>query len=349
MSNDNAAITLGVIGAGRIAQVAHLPAVLKASNVRLVAISDPSEQVVSAVARRYGVPGDTSTADLLARDLDAVLIAAPDRFHLPLGLQAIAAGKHVLMEKPLAATSAEARELVAAASARGVRLQTGSMKRHDPAIEFARANIGRIGRILSMSSWYRVMAASRPAIQQTLFPPLVIDETVRAVESGFKADGERYRLMTHGAHLFDTVRYLAGDLDWLTTVSAAVAGDLTWHGTAKIATGGLASFEITTSVHDEWSEGNDIYGEFGHIKTRSPYTFTKLGSSVELYVEAEGVSVVPHFADTNPYKRQLEAFARSVLTGAPTNPSPEDGVHAVRLIEAAATSAASDGARVDLR
>jgi predicted dehydrogenase len=347
---DDDPITLGVIGCGRIAQAAHLPAIAKASNVRLVAVSDPSALLSGGVGAQYGVQSFTDTSELLALDLDAVLIATPDRFHLPLGLQAIAGGKHVLMEKPLASTSDEAQQLVDAAAAADLRLQTGSMKRHDPGLEFARANMHRIGRVLSMSSWYRVMSASRPAIQQTLFPPVIVDETVRSAENTFKADGERYRLATHGAHLFDGLRYFLGDLDWLSARSASVAGDISWHGSVGIRdSGGLASFEITTSVHSEWAEGTDIFGEFGHIKTRSPYAFLKAGSRAELFVEADGVATVPHYADTNPYKRQVEAFARAVREGTQTDPTPQDGVYAVRLIEAAAESSAHDGSTIALR
>ncbi len=343
-------ITLGVIGCGRIAQAAHLPAIEKASGVRLVAVSDPSERLSQGVGRQYGVRSFTDTAALLDLDLDAVLVATPDRFHLPLGLRAIASGKHVLMEKPLASTSVEAQQLVDAASSAGRLLQTGSMKRHDPGLEYARANVQRIGRILSMTSWYRVMSRSRLAIQATLFPPVIVDESVRAVENGFKADSERYRLATHGAHLFDGLRYFAGDLDWLSARSATIAGDISWHGTAGITDGGgLASFEISTNVHSQWAEGVNIFGEFGHIKTRSPYAFLKAGSSAELFIEEDGVAQVPHFADTNAYKRQVEAFARSILDGVPTDPSPEDGVHAVQLIEAAAESSGDDGRKILLR
>lgn len=342
-------VRLGVIGCGRIAQAAHLPAIEKAPDVRLVAVSDPSPALSSGVAARYGVAGFTDTARLLEQDLDAVIVATPDRLHRPLGLQAIAAGKHVLMEKPLAASVAEAEELVSAAAGAGVRLQTGSMKRHDPGLQFARAGIERIGPVLSMTSWYRVMSATRAGIQETLFPAVIVDEGVRAAESVFKADGGRYRLATHGAHLFDGLRYFVGDLSWLSARSATVGDDISWHGTAGIAaSGGLASFEISVAVHSPWAEGVDVFGERGHVKVRSPYVFSKLGSSAEVFVESEGVARRPEFADTNPFTRQVQAFAHAILDDVETDPTPRDGVEAVRLIEAAGRSSAADGAVVQL-
>ena len=349
MSRSSEPVRMGLIGVGRIAQVAHLPAMAKAEGVRLVAVSDASERLAGAVGARYDVPWFTDSRALLEQDLDAVLIATPDRTHLPLGLQALEADRHVLMEKPLASTSAEARILADAAASRGLRLQTGSMKRHDPGLEYAHANIGRIGRILSMHAWYRVMAASRAGIQRTVFPPFVVDEAVSAAEARFKADPGSYRLATHGAHVFDALRYLAGDLAWLSCRSVSVGPDHSWHGTCGIeGSGGLASFEITVNVHSEWSEGMEIFGELGHVSIRSPYAFLKVGSSVELYVETDRMAYIPHFEDTDAYKRQLESFARAVREDRETDPSPDDGVQALRLIEAAAMSAAEGGRDVVL-
>jgi predicted dehydrogenase len=343
-------IRLGVIGAGRIAQVAHLPALVKADNIELVAISDPSPMLARGVAARYGISGYTNTVELLGSDIDAVLIAAPDRLHHSLGRLALQAGKHVLMEKPLASTSTEAAELAELATAAGLKLQTGAMKRHDPGLAFAKENLPRIGRILSLTSWYRVMSDLRPPTEATLFPDVVVDPDVRRVENGFKDDRERYLLATHGAHLFDGLILFGGRADWVSARVGAVADDYTWHGLAGMSDGsGLISFEISAAVHAEWSEGTDIYGEFGHIRTRSPFPFWKKASDAEVHIEKDGFSRVPHFGDTNAYKLQAEAFARAVLEDLPTNPTEQEGVEAVRWIEAVAESAARNGAEVSLR
>jgi predicted dehydrogenase len=82
---------------------------------------------------------------------------------------------------------------------------------------------------------------------------------------------------------------------------------------------------------------------------RSPYVFSKLGSSAEVFVESEGIAQRPSFADTNPFTRQLQAFARAIRDDVETDPTPRDGVEAVRLIAAAAESSATDGAVVHLR
>ncbi len=342
-------VRLGIIGAGRIAQVAHLPALVKAANIELVAISDPSAMLAEGIARRYGIAGFTDTEELLRQDLDAVLIATPDRFHHALGLLALRAGKHVLMEKPLAATVSEARELADLADATGLKLQTGAMKRHDPGLAFARAHLAEIGPILSFTSWYRVMSDLRPSIEATLFPPIIADPAVRAVENTFKEDRERYLLATHGAHLFDGLTAFGGPARWVSARMGNVGSDYTWQGLAGMQnSGGLISFEISVAVHAEYAEGADIYGECGHIRLRTHFPFFKRASDVAVHIEASGVSLVPHFGDTDAYKLQAEAFARAIIEDRPTDPSPEDGVAAVRWIAAVAESATHGGREVAL-
>lgn len=342
-------IRLGVIGAGRITQVAHLPVFAKTNHVELVAISDPSPTLSQGVADKYGIAGYTDTADLLANpDVDAVLIATPDRFHYPLGKQALEAGKHVLMEKPLAQTSEQARELADLADARGLKLQTGAMKRHDPGIAFAKKHIERIGEILSLSCWYRVMADRAP-VESTLFPDTVVDAQVRQVENTFKSDRERYLLTTHGAHLFDGITYLAGPGSWVSAHVGRVGDDYSWKGIAGLQNhGGLVSFEVAAAVHGVYAEGADIYGANGHISIRTPFPFFKLASEVEVHVDGDDAALVPYFGDTDAYKLQADDFAVAILNNTPEDPSPADGVAAVRWIEAVAESSTSRGKEVRL-
>lgn len=341
-------LRIGVIGAGRIAQAAHLPALDKTAGMRLALVSDPSRTQAEAVGARYGAAWTTDTAALLEAGLDAVILCVPDRLHAPLGLMALEAGLPVLMEKPLAPTVDECLALEAAAAKRGLTLQPAFMKRHDPGIAYALAHRDLIGPVLSARLWYRVMAATRTGVQDTLFPRMFLDEEVRTAEAAFKADGATYKLMTHGVHQLDLARALLGDASWVSAHAASARGDHSWHGTLGLETGGLASFEITAGVHSSWSEGVDIYGERGHIRIRSPYAFSKLGSTVELHVESESMTRRPVFAETNPFRLQLAAFGEAVRARTAGSPHAGDGTAATRLVLAAADSAAAEGSRVAL-
>jgi predicted dehydrogenase len=342
-------LRLGIVGAGRIAQVAHLPAATKASRVRLVSICDPSPLLAHGVAKRYGIPGYTNLEALLESGVDAIVVATPDRTHLPLAELALRAGKHVLVEKPLADTAANAERLAEMAAASGCKVQVGAMKRHDPGIQYAGAALERIGRVVTAQAWYRVMSALRRPTERTLFPATVVDDEVRRTEAGFKADRERYLLRTHGAHVFDGLSFLAGALTSVRADVARVGEDFTWHGTGRLRrSDGLVSFEISADVHAEWSEGLDLYGEAGHIRIRSHFPFFRRASDVAVFTEDDCVTVRPSFGDTDPYERQLETFARAVLDDEPTAPDAAAGVAALRLIEAVQDSTAQSGKEVQL-
>ncbi len=343
-----APVRVALLGAGRIAQSAHLPAIARATCLHLVGIFDPSEYLRVAVAGRYAVTA-FPTAQALLEDptIEAVIVAVPDRFHAATTIDALAAGKHVLVEKPLASTVAEAESVVEATYRSGKIVQVGSMKRHDPGMRFAaRVVRERIGRILSATLWYRVMSALRPATEATYFPPMIVDPAVRAVEAAHRPDRAGYLLATHGAHVFDTLRHLCGDPTSLMVRHAQVGDDHAWHGLATLGDGGLAHLEIAANVHAEWSEGATIHGERGSVTIRTPFPVSLQASVVEAFDEATGITERPTFADTNPYTLQLEAFAHAIRGGTPTHPDATDGLAAVRLIDAAARSSTSGGAWV---
>jgi predicted dehydrogenase len=120
-------VRLALIGCGRIAQVAHLPAVEKAEGVELVAVSDLSGAVARSVAHRYGVAAAYTDQRSVWADpsVEAVIITAPDRFHHALTTEALRAGRHVLVEKPLTATVPQAEDLVELVDRTGLTLQVG--------------------------------------------------------------------------------------------------------------------------------------------------------------------------------------------------------------------------------
>ena len=343
-------LAIGVIGAGRIAQAAHLPALARADGARLAGICDPSASLSTEVAARYRVPGHTRVEDLLADpDVQAVIVAVPDRLHLPLASAALEAGKHVLVEKPLAGSVAEAEQLASVAERTGLKLQVGAMKRYDPGVQFAADAVrNTIGKVLSASIWYRVMSALRPPVEATHFPALIVDESVRAHEATFKADRAAYLLTTHGAHVLDGLRYLLGDPADISARSTQSGKDFAWHGIAGLNDGGLAHFEIAANVHAEWSEGADIYGEHGYVRLRTHFPFELRASDVEVFTEAAGIATRPVFADSSAYERQIEAFAAAVKGDHAISPDAQDGIAAVKLIDAVAESVANAGQTVKL-
>jgi predicted dehydrogenase len=337
-------LRLGVIGCGRIAQVAHLPAIAKAGSVELRTVCDTSPHLAKAMGERYGVTAHTDVPGLLGDRIDAVLVAVPDRFHAAVAMQALQAGKHVIVEKPIAESVEEAETLARLADVAGVQLQVASMQRFDPGVQYAAQAAAGLGAIRSVSGWYRVMSRLRPPTEATFFPPLVIDPAVRSRELEYKAAhrGE-HLLATHGIHVFDLLRFLAGDYQVHSAILSHNGADYSWHALGRLEAGGALSIEVTASVHAEWSEGIDIYGDLGHLRLRCPFVFTRQASSIRIFDETSQMRSEPVFGKTDPYERQIEGFATAILSGQRAEPTAEDGIQALRVVEAIRKATAAAG------
>ncbi len=128
-------ISLGIIGAGRLGSF-HADKAAKHSDIQLVGIVDSCEPRRKELAAKHGIADYAHAAELLSQ-VDAVVIAAPTQFHHILGKEALSAGVHVLMEKPLAVSEQEANELVQLAETKNRILQVGHVEQFNPAWELA--------------------------------------------------------------------------------------------------------------------------------------------------------------------------------------------------------------------
>jgi predicted dehydrogenase len=334
-------VRLALIGCGRIAQVAHLPAVEKAEGVELVAVSDPSGAVAHSVARRYGLAAAYTNQGSVWADesVEAVIITTPDRFHHALTTEALGAGKHVLVEKPLTATVEEAEDLVELVDRTGLTLQVGAMKRHDEGVQYARRFINEsLGVARSFNAWYRI-GDLRPGIEATLFPPVFADAGTRQQEAAFKADRQRYLLATHGAHIFDTVRFLLGDVASLVARHRRYDRDHVWQALLTTTADAVGTVTIAADVPGVPAEGIEVFGATGAVRVDLHFPFYRRASTVHAYTN--GAVVVPALTDGDVYERQVEAFARTIRAGGHPVPDVRDGLAAVRLIEATATAVAT--------
>lgn len=131
-------LRIGVIGAGTIAQVEHIPNLLALGDIyHLAGVADPSATARRFVADSRGVPTFETPDLLMEQALDAVLIAAPDPLHHELAIGALARGLHVFCEKPLCYSPEEIAGIIAARDAAGKVVQVGYMKRFDPSYRHA--------------------------------------------------------------------------------------------------------------------------------------------------------------------------------------------------------------------
>ncbi len=122
-------IGVGVMGANHARVLAELP------NVELVGIADPVRSQSLRVTQALGCQGVADHKTLIELGIDAAIIAAPTHLHHAVALDCIAAGVHVLVEKPIATSVEEGRAIVAAARAAGVILMVGHVERFNPSVQ----------------------------------------------------------------------------------------------------------------------------------------------------------------------------------------------------------------------
>ena len=143
-------LNFAIIGTGGITLQNHLPGLALCKDVRVSALCDTSEATLEKARAQIGeVAVSTSYEDIVKRDdVHAVIIATPNIAHKPIALAAIAHGKHVLCEKPIAMSAPDAREMAAAADLAGVRHMTAFTYRFVPAMRYLRhlIDIGELGQ-----------------------------------------------------------------------------------------------------------------------------------------------------------------------------------------------------------
>jgi predicted dehydrogenase len=129
-------IRVGFVGCGEVTQILHRPSLYQLSDhFEVTALCDISSSILEQLGKLWNVQTlTTDHRELVARsDVDAVLVANPNAFHAEVALDAIAAGKHVLIEKPMCVTRREADQIVAAQKKSNVVVQVGYMRRYAPA------------------------------------------------------------------------------------------------------------------------------------------------------------------------------------------------------------------------
>lgn len=205
-------IGVGVIGAHRWAEAAHLPGYAAYDRANLVAICDIDVERAKRMADRFSIPHIYADHRELLADsgVDLVDVCTPSHTHLQLSYDSIAAGKHVLSEKPLADSASDAFAVAAAAEGRNVRTKLGFTFRYSPAIRRLRAWIadGTLGEIFHVHGFEQNSQFLDPDFPlRQVAPDAARDTLIPASVVGY------------GSHLVDLMRWCGGEF-------AAVCGSM---------------------------------------------------------------------------------------------------------------------------
>ena len=318
------ALRFGVLSTADIGLKKVLPAMLRADRVEVVAIGSRDLDRARTAAADLGIArAHGSYEDLLADpDVDAVYVPLPNHLHAEWTIAAARAGKHVLCEKPLATTVADAERMIAACEDAGVVLMEAFMYRLHPSWVAVRELVasGRIGQLRAVPSWFSYWNDDPADIRNRL-------------------DAGGGALFDIGCYSVSLSRVLFGAEP--TRVSAALLRDPELGVdvlTSAILTfdDGLASFTCSTRAEDD--QRVHIYGTEGRISIGIPFNIPP-DRATEVWVTHGGdPPVAPDtrvltFETADPYTVETERFAAAVLDGTQPPVPPEDAVRNLRVME----------------
>jgi predicted dehydrogenase len=313
-------LRVGVLGAARIAPMALVRPARAVPDVTVSAVAARDVTRARAFARRHDIPvAHRSYADLIADpDIDAVYVPLPNALHAEWTLAALAAGKHVLCEKPMTSNATEAQRVADAAAASGLVVMEAFHYRYHPLVRRALELIGSVGPVRHIHT-------------RLCFPLPRFGDI-------------RYRLDLAGGAMMDAGCYA---VHFLRVLSAAAGPDEPEVVTARAKlrepevdrylTAGFrlpngATGQATASM---WSArllgvSARVVGEAGELRVFNyvvPHVYNRLTLRVGGRTRHERVPGEP------TYTYQLRAFADAVLRGGPNLTPAADAVHTMGLID----------------
>jgi predicted dehydrogenase len=292
-------VKFGLIGAGAIGAL-RASALQRASETQLVAINDLDEGRAKAAApgARYIASAEALLAD---SEIEAVVISTPPQFHMPLAVEAVKRGKHVLVEKPMAATVEECRRMVEAAEDAGKLLTVGFNHRYFPALKVVRDAVtsGRIGKLTHVRAYAGHMGL------QEFKAPWMYDAEIMGGGA----------LMDNGIHILDLCRYVMGDFRHV----FGHALNSSWHlGGAE--DNAMALFRnddgVSCTLHASWTEWKgyrfhiEAYGDKGMARA---YYAPSMSTVITMDKPGGERTIERNFFVANIFKEKFQGWQSTTI------------------------------------
>lgn len=334
----------GIIGLGMIAEF-HIQAIRALPNAELTSVCSRSEAKVTAAAEKYSCQGTTHYEELLKDpDIDIVCVTTSSGSHAEIGKQVLLAGKHLLIEKPMAMTAAEAAQLTTLAKERKLLLSVVSQRRFEPqhqAVQRAVAS-GAIGKLL---------------LAELRCPFYRSQEYYDSAEWRGTLAEDGGALMNQGIHSIDLLLWLAGPARSVMGMTATQVHKMESEdlglALVKFKSGALGTVMSTTNVKPGYPPSLRLYGEKGSIHldgtSITAWDVPDTPSPVEMSAgtsSGAGVSDPSHIP-SEYHQLQLEQFLIALGEGGEPAVTGEDGHRAIELIEAICLSSA-EGREIQL-
>jgi len=310
----------GVLSTADIGMVKVTPAIQRAGNSEVVAIASRDEARATEAASQLGIAAAYGSYEALlaADDVDAVYIPLPNDMHAEWTMKAAAAGKHILCEKPLAMSWAQAEEMAAACRDAGVKLAEAFMYRHHPTwVEALRlVRIGTIGDLQAVQSWFSYYNDDPGNIRNR-----VENGGGAIMDIGcYNINLSRLVFGAEPSHVASSVRRDA--VMGIDTLSSAVL---------EFPGGGQSSF--TCAIRAEDYQRAHIVGSSGRIEIEIPFNIPP-DRETRIFVTRGGDTETVVFPPTNQYTIQAELFAAAILDDTDVAVPVDDAIANMRVIEA---------------
>ncbi len=339
-------IKVGIIGCGRITEYRHAPEYLENKDVELLGFSDVQSGRAKLMAEKFGGRDYGSTEALLADpEIDAVSVCVANVYHAEVTLAALKAGKHVLLEKPMAATLKECEDIARAAKESGKIVMLGHNQRFAPAHIKAREMIanGAIGRVLS---FHTVFGHGGPEVW-THDPNSWF---MRRDRAAFGVLGDL------GIHKTDLIHFLLDEP--IVEVSAQMGTlnkryadgtliDLEDNATALYRTrsGAMGTMHVSWTFTACEENSTRIYGTKGVLRLYDDPRFSLIHEPAEGEVQQFRFRGLTSNEEQKAGKREntgvINAFVESIVTGRRPPVDAQEALKAMRVVFAAIESAGS--------
>jgi predicted dehydrogenase len=323
-------VRYAVVGLGHISQVAVLPAFAHAAeNSELVALVSSDEKKLRALAKRYRAPFtgayDDMESVLTEANVDAVYLAVPNSLHREMTETIARLGIHVLCEKPMAMTSADCEAMIRATDERGVKLMIAYR------LHFERANLTAIQRIQS------------GAIGDARLFSSVFCQQVRAGDIRTQGDLGGGALFDLGVYCVNAARYLFADEPEEVSAMQLVGTDPRFSG-VDATTMAIMRFPGNRLAQFVCSQGAADVGEYrvvgskGDVRLDPAYEYA---GKLQDFVTLKGKTKKTVYPKSDQFAPELVYFSRCILDDKKPEPSGEEGLADVRIMEALVQSAKS--------
>jgi len=329
-------VRYAVVGLGWFAQVAVLPAFANAENAELAALVSGDREKLRVLGERHGVGrrvGYDGYEELLASgEVDAVYLVLPNHLHREYTVAAARAGVDVLVEKPMAVTEAECREMIEAAEDGGVRLMVAYR------LHFERANTKAVGIVRSGK-------IGEPRIFSATFANQVTNEDDIRLNPVAKGGGSVWDL---GIYCINAARYVFGaEPTAVTACSASGSGrfadteEMT-SAVLRFPDGRLASFTSSFGAAD--SDSYRVVGTEGELLVEPAYEFK---ATLRHRLRVGDETTEEEFPPPDHVAAELVHFSGCIRDDREPEPNGHEGLADVRIIEAIHRSAA-EGRAIEL-